>query len=284
MPEVKLIGYREYIAHSQGAEVCVRTFGNPEAPPVLCWHGFARTGTDFCALASNLASDFFCICPDTPGRGNSSWLPAHQYAFPTYHAIATDLIGEFAQGRKVHWVGTSMGGVIGMMLASDPRTRRLIDRLVLNDIGPEVPDEAIDRIRGYTASPRRFSNYREAEVYFREVYAPFGELSETEWQILLLHSLRRDPQGALVSHYDPAILERFGEAQNKPLAWTIFSSITAPMLVIRGSESDILTAEIADRMVHSAPRVERLDVLGVGHAPFLNTPTQIAEIRSFLKG
>lgn len=260
----------------------MRVFGDPEAPPVVCWHGFARTGTDFCALASTLSSDFFCICPDTPGRGKSSWLPADRYGFNTYHAIAQDLIAEFARGRKVHWVGTSMGGVIGMMLAAHPKTRHLIDRLVLNDIGPEVPLEAIERIREYTSEPQAFASYAEAEAYLRTIYAPFGTLSEAEWQILLLHSLRRDSAGRLVQHYDPAILERFGEPQNRSLAWTMFASITAPMLVIRGTDSDILTADIADRMVQSALRVERLDVPGVGHAPFLNSAEQIHEIQHFL--
>jgi pimeloyl-ACP methyl ester carboxylesterase len=248
----------------------------------MMWHGFARTGTDFCALASVLSADFFCICPDTPGRGKSGWLPASRYSFATYHAIAQDLIAEFAKRRKVHWVGTSMGGVIGMMLASHPQSRRMIDRLVLNDIGPEVPDEAIERIRAYTGELQTFESYREAEAYLRGVYAPFGELTDAEWQILVLHSLRRNAQGQLIQHYDPAILERFGESQNKPLAWTMFSSITAPMLVVRGMESDILTADIADRMVQSALRVERLDVPDTGHAPFLNTRDQIEEIQSFL--
>jgi hypothetical protein len=140
----------------------------------------------------------------------------------------------------------------------------------------------LNRIQDYTSEPQAFENYRSAKRYFETIYAPFGELSEDEWDILLLHSLRRNPEGLLTQHYDPRILSQFGEPQNPSWAWTMFASITAPMLVIRGMDSDVLTAEIADRMVGSALRVERLDLPGLGHAPFLNTPNQIKEIQSFI--
>ena len=260
----------------------MRTFGSPTQQPVVCWHGFARTGTDFCSLATALAANFFVICPDTPGRGLSGWLAPSEYSFTRYQRIAQSLIRQLAGGRRVHWIGTSMGGALGMMLAANPQTRHLIDHLVLNDIGPEVPEEALERIRSYTGEPQSFRDYAEARQYFESIYAPFGELSIQEWNLLLLHSLRRDARGLLTQHYDPAILSQFGEQQNTRLAWALFASITAPMLVIRGTESDVLTAEIADRMVASALRVERLDVPNVGHAPFLNQPDQIQSIQSFI--
>ncbi len=277
-----IAGFRETVAVCQGAEVCVRTFGDSSAPPVVCWHGFARTGTDFCTLATALSNSFYVICPDTPGRGSSEWLSPSEYTFSRYQGIASDLIQQFAGRRRVQWIGTSMGGALGMMLAASPQTRHLIDRLVLNDIGPEVPQDALNRIQDYTSEPQAFENYRSAKRYFETIYAPFGELSEDEWDILLLHSLRRNPEGLLTQHYDPRILSQFGEPQNPSWAWTMFASITAPMLVIRGMDSDVLTAEIADRMVGSALRVERLDLPGLGHAPFLNTPDQIKEIQSFI--
>lgn len=267
-----------------GSEVCVRTWGESQRPVVICWHGFARTGTDFAALASALSDRFYVVCPDTPGRGGSAWLPAHAYHFSTYQAIAVELIRRVSPGRAVHWVGTSMGGVIGMMLAAHPTQRRFVNRLVLNDIGPEVPDEALERIREYTSQSPAFADYREAKQYLQSIYAPFGALSDAEWDLMLLHSWRRDDSGALVPHYDPAILGRFAEPQNKPMAWTLFSSITAPILVVRGVQSDILTEDIAARMAASALRVKRYDVVEAGHAPFLNTPDQISEIKGFLVG
>ncbi len=262
--------------------MCVRTWGSPNSPVVICWHGFARTGTDFAVLATALSDRFYVVCPDTPGRGLSAWLPSDAYHFSTYQSLALDLIQQFAKNRPVHWVGTSMGGVIGMMLAAHPTQRRFIDRLVLNDIGPEVPDEALERIREYTSQSPCFADYPSARAYLEEIYSPFGELSEPEWQTMQMHSWRRDSDGSLVPHYDPAILARFGEPQNKPLAWTLFSSIMSPMLVIRGMESDILTEAIAQRMAESALRVSRLDVPNAGHAPFLNTGSQVSEIKRFL--
>jgi pimeloyl-ACP methyl ester carboxylesterase len=277
-----IAGFRETLAVCQGAELCVRTFGDSAAPPVVCWHGFARTGTDFCTLATALASSFYVICPDTPGRGSSEWLFPSEYTFARYQAIAVDLIAQFAGARRVHWIGTSMGGALGMMLAAAPQSRHLINRLVLNDIGPEVPQTALDRIQDYTGEPQSFENYRAAKRYFETIYTPFGALSDDEWDILLVHSLRRTPDGSLTQHYDPNINAQFGDLQNSNWAWTMFASITAPMLVIRGMDSDVLTSEIADRMVGSALRVERLDLPGLGHAPFLNTPDQIKEIQSFI--
>jgi pimeloyl-ACP methyl ester carboxylesterase len=217
-------------------------------------------------LATALSRSFYVICPDTPGRGSSEWLSPSEYSFSRYQGVAIDLMKQFAGRRRVQWIGTSMGGALGMMLAAAPQSRHLIDRLVLNDIGPEVPQVALNRIQDYTGEPQAFENYRAAKRYFETI----------------LHSLRRNSDGLLTQHYDPNILSQFTEMQNPSWAWTMFASITAPMLVIRGMDSDVLTSEIADRMVGSALRVERLDLPGLGHAPFLNTPDQIKEIQSFI--
>lgn len=256
--------------------------GRSDLDPVICWHGFARTGTDFYALAQALSDRFFVICPDTPGRGLSQWLEPANYQFATYQRLALALMDRVSKGRPVAWVGTSMGGALGMMLAAHPLARGRIQRLVLNDIGPEVPLDAIERIRSYTGAIPVFSSYSEARAHFETVYSPFGELSETEWQRLLLFSLRRRSDGGLTVHYDPAILSHFGEPQNPTLAWTLFRSIGAPMLVIQGTDSDILTDRIATRMVEVGRNVQLVRVPNVGHAPFLNTTAQIAAISSFL--
>ena len=275
-------GFCEHLVEIQGLNIFVRTLGNPANKAVICWHGFARNGSDFLTLARALAPSYFVICPDTPGRGYSDWIDASRYDFSLYQSLAVGLLKKFNVSGRAHWVGTSMGGALGMMMASNPKTRRLIDRLVINDIGPEVPQDAIERIREYASQPQYFSSLKEARTYFEHIYAPFGYLSKEEWDLLVTHSLRRLDDGRLTQHYDPQILKQFGGAQNPTLAWAMFSSITCRMLLIRGMDSDILPASIADRMVNSALRVERLDIPNTGHAPFLNTPEQIAEIRSFL--
>jgi pimeloyl-ACP methyl ester carboxylesterase len=275
-------GFCEHLVNIQGIHVFVRTLGDPRNKAVICWHGFARNGSDFLSLGRALSRSYFVICPDTPGRGYSDWINADQYNFIFYQSLAVNLLKEFKISGRVHWIGTSMGGALGMMMASNPKTRRLIDRLVINDIGPEVPQEAIERIREYASESQYFSSLNEARAYFERIYKPFGYLSDEEWALLVTHSVRRLATGMLTQHYDPKILKQFGGDQNPTLAWAMFSSITCRMLLIRGMDSDILPASIADRMVNSAPRVGRLDIANTGHAPFLTTAEQISEIRSFL--
>ena len=275
-------GFNEHLVTLQGVQVFVRTLGDPAKKAVICWHGFARNGSDFLSLARVLSSRFFVICPDTPGRGHSDWIDANHYNFSFYQSLALDLLKVFNVLGRAHWIGTSMGGVLGMKMASDPRTRGLIDRLVINDIGPEVPQGAIDRIREYASEPQFFPSLAEARRYFEKVYASFGYLSNEEWDLLVIHSLRRLDDGTFTQHYDPNILKQFGGSQDPAIAWTMFSSITSAMLVIRGMNSDVLPLPLAERMVDSALRVRRLDVPDAGHAPFLNTREQISEISAFL--
>jgi len=281
-PPIAGCGFSEHLIQVQRIHVFVRTLGHPSNQAVVCWHGFARNGSDFLTLARSLASHYFVICPDTPGRGYSDWVDPDRYQFSFYQSVAVDLLKVFKVSGRVHWIGTSMGGVLGMMMASSPQTRGLIDRLVINDIGPEVPEDPIHRIRQYSSDKQLFRHLSDARDYFEEIYAPFGELSSEEWDLLLVHSLRRLDDGSLTQHYDPAILKQFGGSQNPTLAWAMFASITCRMLVIRGMDSDVLPAEIADKMVHGALRVERLEIPNTGHAPFLNTQEQISEIQSFL--
>ncbi|HCL69318.1 MAG TPA: alpha/beta hydrolase [Gammaproteobacteria bacterium] len=277
------IGFREHLIDIQNHRVFVRTCGAPSNKAVICWHGFARNGSDFSTIARHLASKYFVICPDTPGRGLSDWLPKKSYNLSYYQLVAISLIKNFNIRKRLHWIGTSMGGVLGMIMAADPNTQKYIDRLVVNDVGPEVPQEAIRRIREYASQKMIFKNLAESEKFFRQIYAPFGNLSEQEWQLLVAHSVRRLEDGNLTQHYDPAILEQFEAPQNRALAWAMFSSITCRILLIRGADSDVLPERIANRMVNSALRVERLDVKDVGHAPFLNTTMQIEKILSFLE-
>ncbi|NBS12158.1 MAG: alpha/beta hydrolase [Gammaproteobacteria bacterium] len=265
---------------AQGVEVAIRTWGQPSAPLVVAWHGFARTSIDFATLAESLSQRYFVVAPDTPGRGLSQWLPAQRYGFDTYCTLAEVILDTYGKNRPTHWIGTSMGGIIGLLLAE--RHPSVLQRLVLNDIGPEVPQAALDRIRSYTGVLPEFQTLQEAEAYFREVYTPFGPLTDTEWARLVSHSLRRTDGGLWTPHYDPAINRQFGTPpRDSALAWERFAEIPTPILVIRGETSDLLTPEITARMCQVGTDVHHYTVPGAGHAPYLNRPQDAHAILRF---
>jgi pimeloyl-ACP methyl ester carboxylesterase len=185
----------------------------PEAPTgqvVVAWHGLARTGRDMDPLAAHLAAQGWrVICPDTIGRGLSEWSPKPEaeYCLDFYSRIATALVDQLAI-KRFHWVGTSMGGAIGMVCAAGPLHGR-IERLVLNDIGPKLAEAAVQRIRSYAGNPAAFATVSELEQYFRTVYKPYGYLSDTQWRLLTESSARRLPDGRVTPHYDPAMVMQF---------------------------------------------------------------------------
>lgn len=236
---------------------------------------------DFNTLASTLGATCYVIAPDTPGRGLSAWLAPELYCFDTYTELAELIIDHFAQARPVDWIGTSMGGIIGMLVAE--QRPALIRSLVLNDIGPEVPQSALDRIASYTGILPIFTSLQDAEAHFRAVYVPFGALTDQEWLQLTTSSIRRTPDGYWTPHYDPNINQHFGiPPRESSLAWARFEALTCRTLVIRGELSDLLTDAIAERMTLSRNQVQRVDFQGTGHAPYLNTPSQIGVIDRFL--
>lgn len=249
-------------------------------PPVLCVHGLTRNGRDFDALASDLATaGRRVICPDVVGRGRSGWLanPA-LYGYPQYLADAAALIARVG-APAVDWVGTSMGGLIGMMLAAQPNTP--IRRLVLNDVGPFVPKAALERIGGYVGGDPVFADLGGLEAHLRQVHAPFGPLTDAEWRHLASHSARRRPDGTLGLAYDPGIAAAFTGPMADVDLWMIWAQIWCPILVIRGEASDLLTAETAARMA-ARPDTTLLTIAGCGHAPALMAPDQIQPIRDWL--
>lgn len=247
---------------------------------MIAWHGFARNSIDFTTVAETLSQSYFVIAPDTPGRGLSGWLPADQYGFERYCVLAEELLETYTDGFPVHWIGTSMGGIIGLLLAE--RYPSAIHRLVLNDIGPEVPQTALDRIRSYTGVLPTFQTLADAEAYFRNVYRSFGRLTETEWKRLTLHSVRHTDEGLWTPHYDPAINQQFGvPPRDSGLAWERFAAIPSPILVIRGESSDVLTPEIMRRMCEVGADVRSYEVPDAGHAPYLNTPHDAETILAF---
>ena len=276
-------------AHSRyltllGHEVHVTEWGAEHAPPLIAWHGLARTGRDFDDLAAALADRWRVICPDTPGRGLSSWSadPDREYCFAAYATLATALLDALALDR-VAWVGTSMGGSLGIHVAGGGLRER-ITRLVINDIGPTFPAATAERIRTYVGNPPAFATMTELDAYFRTIYAPFGAHTDAQWKRLAETSMRRLPDGRVSPHYDPAIVRQFVAWPDDFALWPAWDAIAAPTLVLHGEASDLLLPEVAREMSRRGPRATIVEVAGCGHAPALNVPEQIAVVRRFLEG
>jgi Predicted hydrolases or acyltransferases (alpha/beta hydrolase superfamily) len=262
--------------------VAYREWGDPGNPRVLvCVHGLTRNGRDFDRLALALASEYRVACPDVVGRGRSDWLSvAGDYAYPTYLADMAALMARL-DCKEVDWVGTSMGGLIGMMLAAQPASP--MRRLVLNDVGPLIPKAGLVRIAGYVGKDPRFANIAALERYLREVYAGFGALADDEWRELAENSARLLEDGSYGLAYDPAIAATFATdpAEDMDL-WSIWDRVRCPVLVLRGTESDLLTSDIARAMCTRGPGARLVEFAAVGHAPMLRDPEQIAVVRNWL--
>ena len=266
----------------EGREIHVTEWGPPGAPALIAWHGLARTGRDMDAIAAQLAPRWRVICPDTLGRGLSQWspLPADEYCLAFYERLAVSLVDQLGI-QQMHWLGTSMGGAIGLRAAAG-RLRGRIERLVLNDIGPQLAEAAVERIRSYAGSPPAFATMGELEAYFRTVYKPYGWLSDTQWRQLAETSMRRLPDGSVTPHYDPAMVQQFIHHPADYDQWDAWDSLTLPVLCLRGEHSDLLLPEVADAMRARGPRAVVATIAGCGHAPALNTPEQISLVERFL--
>ncbi len=267
-----------------GRELHFMEWGHGHGEVVVAWHGLARTGRDMDAIAAHLAQRWRVICPDTTGRGLSAWspLPAQEYCLAFYERQAVALLDQLGIGQ-LHWLGTSMGGAIGLR-AADGLLRGRIRRLVLNDIGPEIADAAVARIRAYAGQPPAFATVSELEAYFRSVYAPYGWLSDDQWRLLAETSVRRLPDGRVTPHYDPAMVQQFEHHPGDYRQWEAWDRLDLPVLCLRGEHSDLLLPETADAMRVRGPRAVVVDIPGCGHAPALNTPAQFALVERFLAG
>jgi pimeloyl-ACP methyl ester carboxylesterase len=257
-------------------------WGDPRNPRALvCVHGLTRNGRDFDPLAQTLAADYLIACPDVAGRGRSDWLAVKSdYGYPQYAADMAALIARLGV-EEIDWVGTSMGGLIGMMLAAMPNTP--IRRMVLNDVGPFIPRAALERIGSYVGADPHFADQAAADAYIRETAAPFGRLSDAEWHHLTIHSIREDPAGGWRLRYDPAIAEPFRIPEIKDVdLWPIWDAIRCPVLVLRGLNSDLLLPETMAEMTKRGPKARAVEFPGCGHAPALMAPEQIAVIRDYL--
>lgn len=263
-------------------EIHVTEWGTPGAQPLVMWHGLARTGRDFDELAAALSDAYFVICPDTIGRGLSSWSenPEAEYSVEYYSGIAADLLDHYGIDRAA-WLGTSMGALIGMRMASGPLADRLTC-LLINDIGPEIPQEAVDRILAYAGTTPEFATLAEAESWLRAAYVPFGPASEAFWRRMARTSVRRRDSGRFSPHFDPAITVMFTASADELTVWDRYDRITLPVHLIRGAASDILPEGIARRMVETGPRPGINVLEDCGHAPTLSRPADIEMVRGLL--
>jgi len=257
--------------------------GPPGAPTLLCVHGLTRNGRDFDDLAKALSSRYRVVCPDMPGRGQSDWLSdPKDYGYPVYLADIAALIARL-DVEAVDWVGTSMGGLIGMLLASQKGAP--IRRLVINDIGPLIAKEGLARIGSYVGQDPDFGDLAELEAMLRRVAQSFGPLSDAEWRHLATHSAREKPNGRLGFAYDPHIGDPFRAAPPNDIdLWAAYDAMTCPTLVIRGADSDLLRRADAEAMTRRGPKARLVEFPGIGHAPALMAVDQIAAIRDFLSG
>lgn len=276
---------------------------------IICVHGLTRQGRDFDALARDLCSHARVICPDIAGRGYSDWLadPMH-YAVPQYALDMVALLARLQQESRsagqdlafVDWVGTSMGGLIGMVLAGGAGNAQLplavpIRRLLLNDVGPRLEWSALERIAAYTGLDPRFETEQEAADWLRQVSVGFGEHTQEEWLALSRPMLRTvdDESGesgfnGFKLHYDPKIalplrqLTREQADQGEQIMWALYDAIGADTLLLRGAESDLITEQSAEEMRQRGPQARCITLEGVGHAPTLVSGHQRHLVRQFL--
>jgi len=258
-------------------------WGDPRNDKVLvCVHGLTRCARDFDALARTLAGHYRVVCPDMAGRGDSDWLADPiLYVYPQYVADVVTLIARL-DVETVHWVGTSMGGLIGMTLAALRNTP--VTKLVLNEAGPVVSKVSLERIASYVGLAPTFPNLDAAEQYVRTVSAPFGPHSDAEWRFLTEVVVRRRDDGGYRMHYDPRLAEPFrAQMPEKDLElWPVYQAVRCPTLVLHGALSDLLTRETCERMAACGPKAKVIEIDGVGHAPTLLHQDQIELVTEFL--
>lgn len=262
-----------------------REWGARDNPRVLvCVHGLTRNARDFDTLAQALAGDYRVICPDVVGRGDSDWLrDPSGYGIAQYLADMVTLIARL-DVDTVDWVGTSMGGLIGMTLASQAQAP--IGRLVLNDVGPVITRDALERIAAYVGTDPCWPSLAAAERYVRAISAPFGPLTDAQWQALTQSSVAQRADGRWGFRYDPRIAQPFKALLGGPDIdlWPLYQRIVCPTLAIRGAESDLLSPEVWQAMAACGPRAHLAEIPGVGHAPMFLDDSQIDRVRHFLLG
>lgn len=265
-------------------------WGNPANPPLLMVHGLSRLGRDFDAIAKALSGTHYVICPDMVGRGKSDWLPEGQtYTYTQYmndlnaliaHITPPNATPEATPPQKIDFLGTSMGGLLGMIMASMPNTP--ITRLLINDIGPFITNDALKKIRSYVGLMPTFQTFDVGVTFIRQIYAPFGNLTDDQWHHLALHSLTQQPNSTYRLHYDPRIAHfKMDDDAADVNLWPCWLSITCPTLVLRGNHSEIFPADVAAQMMVSNPHATFTEIPNAGHAPALMSEFEINIVRNW---
>ena len=257
-------------------------WGDPANPKVLiCAHGMTRTCRDFDFLAAALEREYRVICPDVVGRGQSDWLDhKSDYTYPVYVNDMAMLLARI-DAERIDWVGTSMGGLIGMFLASYSGTP--IQKLLVNDVGPRIPAAGLKRVADYVGRVITFDSIEEMDRALRIFAAAFGKLTDAQWRHMIVHSARQLEDGRYTAAYDPGIADIFKTIELKDIdLWPVWDAIRCPTLVLRGAYSDVLNHADAIAMTGRGPRAKLIEFPGMGHAPALMADDQIAVVRDWL--
>lgn len=273
-------------------------WGDPSNPRILmCVHGLSRQGRDFDVLAQALSTHYQVICPDVVGRGHSDWL-AQPAGYQVFGYVA-DMVALLQQLRAelnttqvldIDWVGTSMGGLIGLGFSTLPPevTGVRLRRFVLNDVGPRLRIEALLRIGDYLGKPLSFATEQEAADYLWSISAGFGPHTPEQWLALSRPLLRTTADGRLTLHYDPAIAEPFktmsadSATAGEAALWQVYDALKCDVLLLRGQQSDLLDADTAQAMTQRGPKARLVELPGIGHAPTLISPDQVQLLKDFL--
>ncbi len=257
-------------------------WGDPDNPKVLiCVHGLTRTGRDFDFLAAALEHEYRVICPDVVGRGQSDWLnDKSDYTYPLYVNDMAMLLARI-DAERIDWVGTSMGGLIGIFLASYAGSP--IHKMVINDIGPRIPAAGLQRVATYVGQVVTFDSIEKMEKFLRTIAATFGNLSDEQWRHMTIHGARQLEDGRYTFAYDPGIAKNFRTLDLKDIdLWSMWDAIHCPTLVLRGEHSDMLDHADAVIMTERGPKATLIEFPGMGHAPALMADDQIAVVRDWL--
>ncbi|CDI01821.1 putative carboxylesterase [Candidatus Competibacter denitrificans Run_A_D11] len=257
-------------------------WGDPANPNVLiCVHGFTRTSRDFDFLAAALEKDYRVLCPDVVGRGKSDWLnDKTEYGYPLYINDLAMLLARI-DAERIDWVGTSMGGLIGMFLASYPETP--IHKLLINDVGPRIPAAGLKRVADIVGRVITFDSIEHMDRTLRIFAAVFGNLTDAQWRHMIIHNARQLPDGRYTANYDPGIADNLKTMDLQDIdLWSVWDTIRCPTLVLRGANSDVLEHADAIAMTERGPKAQLIELPGMGHAPALMADDQIALVRDWL--
>lgn len=274
--------HRHYFKNQEGKQIAYHQWGQDNSKVLLCLHGLTRHARDFDEVAKAGLEDYHIICPDMLGRGDSDWATQpEEYNLQSY-CRDTLAILEHLQILTVSLLGTSMGGLMGMLLAASPNALT-INALILNDVGPYVPRSALKTIleKGL-ASPRSFETYSAASTYLQNHYRGFGALAPEHWDHLVQHQFRLDHKGTYHQHYDANILNWYELPPDDVDLWEIYHSITCPILVLRGQDSPVLIRDTAQQL-EQTPRAQVIEFPECGHAPPLMEQGQIDVVFEFLR-